>query len=858
MCDPPATNPDACEDEDSLGDSDNPLLTASFLEPVAFQQQLHNLGNLALSGLCAAIAGLNHGVVLCDCHRTITVLNGAARKLLGLGTSAPTASHLTASVDLYILGDRTPLHSEQVPLWRALSGERVDDLELAIVQTNGDRYLVLASAQPIFSDDQSVCGAVMSLHDITARHRSRAALQASNQGLRTQAQERLEDLQAINQQLQEEIAQRQKAEATLRLFYDLPFLGMAIIAADTTTWLRFNDRLCEILGYSRDELSQVSWAELIHPEDQAQDQAQFAQMTTGTLQDCVLETRLIRKDSLVVYTCIDIKGVAGADGSPDFYVTTVKDITEHKLAEAALVESEARFRTTFEQAAVGIAHLNLDGVLLWLNPVLGDILGTPYSELLGESLNGMIHLDDRAEDRMYCEALLRGDRQSYSRQQRYICPNGRLIWANLTVSLVHDASQQPRYFIAVLQDITVAIETETTLQQYAHRLRGLHAMDRAILTNFKSQDIAQSALLLLGQILCCSQGLVTLFDHKATKGSVIATIGNPLPSMGEPDTARPLADSMPEQGAKPLEVRGPSLLGQAPAPPILQRWATIKGSTMTVPLVSNGKPIGEIVLVSPAKGHFTNDHKEVAHQVADHLAIALQNAQLFEQVKHDRTRLQSLSRQLLEAQETERRFLAHELHDEIGQALTAVNLNLHRLDRMIANPQIDAPLQDCLAIVDGALQQVRNLSLDLRPSMLDDLGLVPALRWYINRHAERSGLQEILVCRNIPHGLLDSTETACFRIVQEALTNIARHAQATAVTVTIEQVDQTLHLTVEDNGLGFDVATVDRAKTEGTSLGLLGMEERSKLIGGHLTIASSPGQGTCIHLQLPLAELTID
>ncbi|MBE9108172.1 PAS domain S-box protein [Nodosilinea sp. LEGE 07298] len=856
MCDHPAANLNDCNDDDSLCESEDSLLIANPLEPVAFQQ--HTLGNPESSDLCAAIEGINHGIVLCDRHRTITVLNRAARQLLGLETSAPTADYLTASVDIYVPGDRTPLPSDRVPLWRALAGERVNDVELAVVHANGERYLVLAHGQPIFSDDQSICGAVMGLHDISDRYRSEVALRASNRGLRTQAQQRLEDLQAINQQLQDEVVQRQKAEVTLRLFYDLPFLGMAIIAADTTTWLRFNDRLCEILGYSRDELSRVSWAELIHSEEQAQAQDQFAHMATGTVQSCILETRLIRKDSLLVYTSIDIKGVVGSDGSPDFYVITVKDITERKLAEAALIESETRFRATFEQAAIGIAHLDPDGVLLWLNPVLGDILGTPYSELLGESLSEMIHPDDRAEDRTYCEALLRGDRQSYNRQQRYICLDGRLIWANLTVSLVYDADQQPRYLIAVLQDITVAKEDEATLQQYAHRLQGLHAMDQAILTNFKSQDIAQSALLLLGQILRCPQGLVALFDRKAARSNVLATIGNPFPSVGEPETAWPLADFMLDQEANPFEaVRVLDSLGQEQALPNTQQWATVEGSAMTVPLVSSGELMGEIVLLSPDKDHFTDDHREVAHQVTNHLAIALQNAQLFEQVKRDRTRLQTLSSQLLEAQETERRFLAHELHDEIGQALTAVKLNLHRLDRLIA-PQLDAPLQDCLAIVDGALQQVRNLSLDLRPSMLDDLGLVPALRWYINRHADRSGLQETLVCGTIPHGLPTSAETACFRIVQEALTNIARYAHATAVTITVEQVDQTLHLTIEDNGLGFDVATVGRAKSEGTSLGLLGMEERGKLIGGHLTISSSPGQGTCIHLQVPLAELPID
>ena len=144
--------------------------------------------------------------------------------------------------------------------------------------------------------------------------------------------------------------------------------------------------------------------------------------------------------------------------------------------------------------------------------------------------------------------------------------------------------------------------------------------------------------------------------------------------------------------------------------------------------------------------------------------------------------------------------MAHELHDEIGQALTAIKINLHRLER-ITSPQASEPLEDCLALVDGTLQQVRCISLDLRPSMLDDLGLVPTLRWYINRHAQRTGLQETLTCKLLSQRLPTATETACFRIVQEALTNIARHAQAQMVAITLTQTDQILHLTIQDEAL---------------------------------------------------------
>lgn len=800
--------------------------------------------------LSAVLETLDQGLVVCDRDQTITLVNAAARRLLGLGTGELTAASLTEKVSIYIPGDRTPLPSDRLPLWRGLEGETLGDLELAIVHPQGDRYLVLVNSRPLLDASGQTLGAVMGLYDITQRSRTETALRASNQGLRTQAQQRMEDLRAVNLQLQQ-------AEATLRLFYDLPFLGMAIIAADTQTWVRFNNHLCDMLGYSRSEIQQLTWADLTHPDDLPPARDQFAQLEARTDDSGTLETRFLRKDGLIIYTSLEIKVILKDDGSTDFFVTTIKDITQRKLAEAALMESETRFRATFEQAAVGIAHMAPDGLLLWLNPALGEILGYPHHELIGESFHEIIHPDDRADDQRYLDEMLQGQRQSYTWQQRYFCQDGRLIWANLTVSLVRDPMQQPKYFIVVLQDITLAKQAETTLQQYAHRLRGLHDMDRAILTNFEPQDIAQSALQLLSQLLRCPQGMVALFNKDIHLGEILANTSSPTPTTAPLFPHRlvlPIEDFVLAQSPPStlvVRIQSPEQLTSPPA--VLQRFtATPVQSVMTIPLVANGDVIGEITLTSPHPAHFSDDHEQVAQEVANHLAIALQNARLFEQVRHDRARLHALSSQLLEAQETERRFLAHELHDEVGQALTAVKLNLHRLDRIVDSTKAKAPLQDCLLIVDGALQQVRDLSLDLRPSMLDDLGLVPALRWYINRHADRTGLQETLVCDPPPEGLPAATETACFRIVQEALTNIARHAQAQTVTITLGQTNHTLHLSIQDDGVGFNLEAIGQAKTEGTSLGLLGLEERGRLIGGQLTIISAPGEGTQISLRVPI------
>jgi PAS domain S-box-containing protein len=218
-----------------------------------------------------------------------------------------------------------------------------------------------------------------------------------------------------------------------------------------------------------------------------------------------------------------------------------------------------------------------------------------------------------------------------------------------------------------------------------------------------------------------------------------------------------------------------------------------------------------------------------------------------------RERLAVLSTRLLAAQENERRTIARELHDEIGQALTAVSVNLQTLQTAPDGPGRLEILEESIAITQQTLRQVRDLSLDLRPSLLDDLGLGPALRWYLERQGQRLGceiaLEDALGDARQP----PLVETTCFRIAQEAVTNVARHASARSVRVRVAHTASALELTIEDDGAGFDVQAARQRASEGHSLGLLGMEERALLAGGHMEITSSPGQGTRVVARLPLA-----
>lgn len=221
--------------------------------------------------------------------------------------------------------------------------------------------------------------------------------------------------------------------------------------------------------------------------------------------------------------------------------------------------------------------------------------------------------------------------------------------------------------------------------------------------------------------------------------------------------------------------------------------------------------------------------------------------QVYLRLRTQSEELRRLASQVVLAQEAERRRLSRELHDEIGQALTAVIFNLQAYQQALSDASVKAHLQSSLSIIENTLRQVRDLALDLHPTILDDLGLVAALDWHVKHQAERSGLKIELITAQVETNLPAELKTTCFRIVQEALTNILRHAKAKQVRVELRQQRRQLELIIRDDGIGFDASAVRSA-----SLGLLGMQERVALMHGRLRIKSAPGAGTEIRTRFPL------
>jgi PAS domain S-box-containing protein len=233
---------------------------------------------------------------------------------------------------------------------------------------------------------------------------------------------------------------------------------------------------------------------------------------------------------------------------------------------------------------------------------------------------------------------------------------------------------------------------------------------------------------------------------------------------------------------------------------------------------------------------------------AGQVAITLEKARLFEEIRVGRERLQALSRRLLDVQETERRHIARDLHDEVGQVLTGVKLLLE-MSKSSPVESVGARLEQALALVDELAASVQELSLDLRPAMLDDLGLLPTLAWHFGRYTRQTKVQVDFKYIGLEKRVAPEIETAAYRIVQEALTNVARHADVSEVSVRLWLDQDALRVQIEDEGVGFDS---EAALAAGITGGLSGMQERATLLGGELRIESTPGAGTFLLAEFPL------
>jgi signal transduction histidine kinase len=275
-----------------------------------------------------------------------------------------------------------------------------------------------------------------------------------------------------------------------------------------------------------------------------------------------------------------------------------------------------------------------------------------------------------------------------------------------------------------------------------------------------------------------------------------------------------------------------------------------------VPLKSKNRVLGVMSLAGAATNSmwmFTRNSQDMLTATGRQIGIAVENASLYQELRQTEMLRRQLMERGIDLQEEERKRIARELHDQTSQRLTSVLMMLGFLGESESLEEVQAHVRDLRGAVAQTLEEVHNLALELRPRLLDDLGLLAALRHYLGEFRDRFHIPvDLQVVGMGDERLPARVETALYRIAQQALLNVARHAQAGSVGVLLEHRDSSVVLIVEDDGTGFDVEQVMGSHVQEGNLGLYGMRERAALLGGTFTIESAPETGTSTFAEIPL------
>jgi len=470
-----------------------------------------------------------------------------------------------------------------------------------------------------------------------------------------------------------------------------------------------------------------------------------------------------------------------------------------------------------ETVPAGICQVDAQGAISFANSVAIDMLGLSYDDLakmyLGDFDRKVVYEDGRecpVHEYPVSRCLATGQPQPET-TLGIRRPDGRVCWAIFSALPVFDDSGALSASVVTFIDITHRKEAEQALRESEERYRQL--------------------------VEFCPDGILIHVD-----GKIVFANRALRESVGHDFVNLPVMQFVHPDFHEVVLARFRRLNEGESAQP----WHEIKS-------VRGDGTIGDIEVASQAVALNGRRCVQVMiRDISERKRADRERDQLFAEVEAARSRLEVLSRQLVQVQEAERRHVARELHDHIGQELTALKLNLDRCASAPADASAGV-IQEARGRVDRLVKLVREMSLDLRPTMLDDLGLVPALHWHFDRFFGTSGVHV-----NFKHtGVTErrfapDVETAAYRVVQEALTNVVRHSGAKEVTVRLWTSDNSLSVQVEDPGVGFEP---EKALTGGMSTGLAGMRERAALLGGHVRIESSPGSGTHLTAEFPVGDV---
>ncbi len=764
--------------------------------------------------------------------------------------------------------------------------------ELRMLKKDGTPFFARLDASPLLEPEGVLTVCRIAVSDITPLK------EAEEEVNKFQDQLHASELAKINEKLRHEIDERKEALEALKKSEEryrlLAFNSSDMISRHSPdgNFLYASPAAKGLLGYEPEELERRALSEFCHPDDLSALQV----IQAGTMEKpggATATYRLRRKNGTYVWVETTSRVVRDeASGVGLEIQASTRDFTLRKKAEERIRQQNLELGVLNQISSDASKSLEVDEILASIRNNLTKLSGIPAGTIYlydDESKTFQLKQDwcePEAEAFIFAEPKpedvpeLIENQFIFSRLappehlERHPNHKERWVWGRLRIALVAQGILQGVVSAVVkiapgqtnaragiikllAHEVSTAIfnarlyQAELQSRQFAETLRGASVA----LTRYLDLDSVLSKLLeLTSQVVPYDRAVVYLYE---TENQISAHVGRGFEGVDDREAAYALRQdlfSRPELNVAfhtrhSVSIPDTALDAQwrpLAALPDVRSWAG-------VPLAAGDKIIGFCGLEKCEPGFFNPRYLRWAESLAGQASVAIQNAWLFDQVRAGQERMQMLSRRLVDGQEKERSYVARELHDEAGQALVSLMLEIGALKKDAADSEAVLNhvkwLEENTAAV---LENLHNLAMDLRPPTLDHLGLVAALRQYIETVTEQNKINIKFEALGLEKRLPKEVEVSLYRIALEAMTNVVRHAHATQMDVLLEKEKERIVLLVEDNGQGFEPGS----KHEEEHLGLAGMRERAEMIGAELTVESELGRGTTVQLVLPNQNVT--
>ena len=742
-------------------------------------------------------------------------------------------------------------------------GDVAEDLETVIRRKDGQSRVVSWHARNLLDEEEKPVGSIALGRDVTEHKQALKDLQQSEEKYRNLV-ERASD-------------------------------GIAIIQDSLLRYV--NPALTAISGYGQEQLLNTTFHSLIWPDDHPTVEEHYRRRLAGEEQSVTYEAGLIHSEGHRVPVELNAGTITYLGRRADLVI--VRDIAERKLVEEEirqrtlererrLIEMTALHETSLEivgqlelprlmqsilQRAVSLLRTDAGG--LWICRPDDDELelvadyGVEESRVgtrlaLGEGLVGKVVRTEQAsaiDDYADWEGRITRFRGDAVRA----LVSAPLKWGDEMIGVisVYEKNRarawnedEIRLLTLLGNQAAAAIKNVRLHEETTRRAKELEALFRVSLDlagRLELADLLEAIVRRAMGLLRGDKGGLFLYDEDSDDLQLITATGPDKELVGIRLMLGQGACGRAAQSPEPLMVT--DYLAWDGRLPRFDHGVTF--NSLNVPIRRGDNLLGVLYIDTlGSEREFDQEDVRLASLFANHAAIAIENARLLGALTEHQDGLQRLSAQLISAQEEERKRISQELHDQLGQALTAMSINLAAIERSLPptpDPAILERLAETSSLIDETLDQMRDLSLELRPSMLDDLGLLPTLRWYVESYQKRAGIRAMVEIINLEERLAPDMETALYRIVQEALTNAARHAHADTVHIRLERASSAVLLEIEDDGVGFDTERAPVLDVH-RGAGLLGIRERVASQEGTLRIDSQPKEGTRLIIEMPLAH----